>query len=156
MISRHPSLFKILACIAKQRCSTPSRGCCERYPESAYGVLSSVWAAGGAPRGRFFALPQALADSLVPVCGLSTPLGGIPCTSSSPELRMMSFTMSRQRCQGFQGREGGAGPCSSPAPALAWTAPDGLWSTLFPLQFLPRSQALKSINGSWSFLLKTC
>ena len=41
------------------------------------------------------------------VCGLSTPLGQVPCISNSLELKMMSFAGSSPGPAGFLRREGG-------------------------------------------------
>lgn len=53
-------------------------------------------------------------------------LGRSSRISSSPELRMMSFTGNPPGQLGSRGRrkEGRDGPCFSPAPARLWTAPD--------------------------------
>lgn len=103
--------------------------------QSAYSVLPSVWATRGAHRGYVSSILSPSRTGLAALCwgcGLSIPFGGVPCVSSSPELRMMSFTGNPPGSAGFprEGRkEGRAGPGFSPMAALHWTAPEPFWST---------------------------
>lgn len=117
---------------AKQRCPSVGWG---DIMQSAYSVLPSVWATRGAHRGYVSSILSPSRTGLAALCwgcGLSTPLGGVPCVSSSPELRMMSFTGNPPGPAGFprEGREEGrAGPGFSPMAAPHWTAPEPSWST---------------------------
>ena len=125
---------------------------CGCYPESACGVVPSVWAAGGAPWGCFL-LPLSLrhsADSLMLVCSLTLGRSSLRGAEDNvircnPPV-LPGFPRKRRRCWPP------LHTCTSPGldssrQSLVHTIPSAIPSPL---------QSLKSINGSSSFLLKTC